>query len=80
MQQEFVEFEFSPVIVMMSSISWDIMPFGPLKVTDVSEEHVDLATRSKDKPGKQISRWSRHVPPKRLLIFNWIQIVLSHEV
>jgi hypothetical protein len=35
-----VGFEVLTVVVMKSTIFWDIMPCSPLKSTDVSEEHI----------------------------------------
>jgi hypothetical protein len=35
-----VGFEFLTAVVIKSSIFWDITPCSPLKVTDISEEHV----------------------------------------
>jgi hypothetical protein len=49
----YVGFEVLPAVVIRSSIFWDITPCSPLKVNDVSEEHVASILGLKGKPSKK---------------------------
>jgi hypothetical protein len=56
-----------------NSFFLDIRPYSPLKINDVSEEHVAsiLILRSR--------RWRRHIPPKRGLTFSGLHGVISQK-
>jgi hypothetical protein len=70
-------FEVLTMVVLKSSVFWDIKPCSPLKVNHVSEEHVACISRVK----KQVKQETcMKLAASKALTFNELHNVLSQKI